>query len=887
MSKKNNLTYVPASAKTAAQKQDEAKQQRRRRSSANLSPEARKKLLKKRVWTLSVITLSMILVLTLSLIFATYEPTLYSEKTNTAPTEDADSNLIKNQEFSLSKLLYNGLLSSAVSYPYLPDNWTLSDSSNANNSVSGVVSLGSDDTDRVTNGLKSMGLTDAQISDILNTDGFDNTQSDGSSDETETKDNSVMLFYNKTESNAMVTSNSFTVPTGGYLEITVRIRTSITQGDGAFIALGTTSTYSSDSATVQFTGVDTDGAWKEYKIYVEGNKTSTRTVYLFIGLGTSSSPVSGWAEVDYATAVSAKKVDYLGASENGGDVKTHTFVKNASEDSVDIGSMIASGSVSAMTSEEITGDANLAELPFETSADRVIYKVSNASGSESDNSYMMKFGERFHITQSTATPYYRFSFWAKTADITNNNTGAYFYAVIYEVSADGEPVLSYTKSFDLVKTSTDEDDVNSGWAEYTFLLQPDNTKDYYVEFVFSLGELRYVGNGGYQHVTPDVGYEPYGNLYLTEFEMQAIYQSEYSSASEGDTIQKVSVSGSASTGLITNGSFDSPVSNAYSQNSAGVPVGYDPNGWSISFPRHMTDSGYVYTPHSATDVLFGILAKNADESDKQRYLGSDYADYFGHTGDDNILAVNVKNPTAVGFVSNKFTLSANSYYIISFMVKASDYSNIHAYLSGDIEQAFDIKDLTDDEYFVVNEYENGGYLKYNFIVKTGDSSKSVALELWVGDKDAAYGESGWTGLAASGTIVAFDEAKTQTIDETKFNEIVGSQDDAGNDVFTKEETKGQDENGKEVVTDVEYTTEKENVWVRDYSYTDTTASSSTDSGDSGSDDTTQPLEPINWLLLSSLILGVAVIIFLITMIVKKFRFVKKTNEIPDDPDYKK
>ena len=883
MSKKNNLTYVPASAKTAAQKQDEAKQQRRRRSSANLSPEARKKLLKKRVWTLSVITLSMILVLTLSLIFATYEPTLYSEKTNTAPTEDADSNLIKNQEFSLSKLLYNGLLSSAVSYPYLPDNWTLSDSSNANNSVSGVVSLGSDDTDRVTNGLKSMGLTDAQISDILNTDGFDNTQSDGSSDETETKDNSVMLFYNKTESNSMVTSNSFTVPTGGYLEITVRIRTSVTQGDGAFIALGTTSTYSSDSATVQFTGVDTDGAWKEYKIYVEGNKTSTRTVYLFIGLGTSSSPVSGWAEVDYATAVSAKKVDYLGASENGGDVKTHTFVKNASEDSVNIGSMIDSGSISAMTSDEIRDDANLAELPFETSADRVIYKVSNTSGSDSDSH--MNFGERFHVTQSTATPYYRFSFWAKTADITNNNTGAYFYAVVYKAAADGEPVLSYTKSFDLVKTSTDEDDVNSGWAEYTFLLQPDNTADYYVEFVFSLGELSPDGKGGYEIVNAD--FPTVGNLYLTEFEMQEIYQSEYSSASEGDAVKKVSVSGSASTGLITNGSFDSPVSNAYSQNSAGVPVGYDPNGWSISFPRHKTDSGYVYTPHSATDVLFGIVAKNASPDDKTNYLGSDYADYFGHTGDDNILAVNVKTPTAVGFVSNKFTLSANSYYIISFMVKAGDYSNIHAYLSGDIEQAFDIKGLTDDEYFVVNEYENGGYLKYNFIVKTGDSSKSVALELWVGDKDAAYGESGWTGLAASGTIVAFDEAKTQTIDETKFNEIVGSQDDAGNDVFTKTETKGEDENGKEVVTDVEYTTEKGNVWVRDYSYTDTTASSSADSGDSGSGDTTQPLEPINWLLLSSLILGVAVIIFLVTMIVKKFRFVKKTNEIPDDPDYKK
>ncbi len=60
MSKKNNLNYIPASAKTAAQKKDDAKQKQSRPSSGELSAEARKKLLKKRVWTLSVISLSFI-----------------------------------------------------------------------------------------------------------------------------------------------------------------------------------------------------------------------------------------------------------------------------------------------------------------------------------------------------------------------------------------------------------------------------------------------------------------------------------------------------------------------------------------------------------------------------------------------------------------------------------------------------------------------------------------------------------------------------------------------------------------------------------------------------------------------------------------------------------
>ena len=81
-------------------------------------------------------------------------------------------------------------------------------------------------------------------------------------------------------------------------------------------------------------------------------------------------------------------------------------------------------------------------------------------------------------------------------------------------------------------------------TSFASLLQPDNTADYYVEFVFSLGELSPDGKGGYEIVNAD--FPTVGNLYLTEFEMQEIYQSEYSSASEGDAVKKGDKIGEAS-----------------------------------------------------------------------------------------------------------------------------------------------------------------------------------------------------------------------------------------------------------------------------------------------------------------------------------------------------
>lgn len=873
MSKKNNLNYIPASAKTAAQKQEEAKKNKRR-DSYELSAEAKSRLLKKRIWTLSVISLSLILVLTLSIIFATYQPTLYSEKTNTPPTEDAQEGLIKNQDFNLSALLYNGLHSQALQYPFMPESWSLSNKS-INDSVAGIISRDEDEKANVIDGLKANGLTDDQINKLLAIDASENLADDA--------DKSVLLINNKAPTDVRVYSNSFSVPANGYLEITVKIRTEITSGDGAYIALKTTTSDSAE-AELQFTRVNTNGVWQEYKFFVEGSKTSSKTLYLFAGLGTDDNKVQGWAEIDFAKAVSAKKVSYIENAEKtdeellAANTKTKSYVKDINDENIfdiyPVGMLDSNGN--AMTPKT---NSELGELPFYGTPE--VYGITN-NDKQGD---FMQLSYNVPLNQSSASPYYRFSFWAKTEDI-QNNTGAYFYVNLFD--QNGNRLASYTKSFDLIKTSTDEDDTNSGWAEYSFLLQPDNTQAYEAEFVFSLGALKCDSNGVYSPA--DNPLKTTGSLYITELELKEIYQSEYTSASEGSSIVKVSITESTSTGLITNGNFDSPVANAYTGETTDVPSGYDPNGWSIKFPSAKdSDGNIVYTPHGNDDLLFGVLPKNADNVKKQEYLGANYEGFFGHTGDDNILAIRTKTNTAIGFVSNKFSLTANSYYIISFIVKTESANNVNAYLTGDIEQAFKVGDIAEDKYYAVEEYLTNGYTKYNFIIKTGDKAKSVALELWVGDKDAKYENDAWTGLAATDSIVAFDEAKTQTIDQDKFDDIVNDKVD-GKNVFTKTETKEpvKDEDGNDTdeteTTDVSYTTEMKNVWVRDFSYVD--KSDAIDS-DTDEEETTNPTAPIDWLLLSSLILSVAVIIFLITMIVKKFKKVKKYDETPDDPDYKK
>jgi len=855
--KKNNLNYIPASAKTAAQKKEESRQNGR----ANLSAAARSTLRKKRAWTLSVVSLSVVLVLTLSIIFASYVPAYYTQRTNNEPTQSSDGTLIQNQEFGLSELIYDVNGSTVLQYPYAPENWNIS-ANNMDKSVAGVISRDSGEKEKVKADLRSMGVNESDFNGLLEA-------SDLSAD----SDANVLLLYNKKDLDSKAYSNSFSVAANTYVEITVRVRTNVVSGEGAYILLKTSAGDTVD-ADLTFSGIN-DNNWTEYKFLIEGNKTSSKTLYLFVGLDAGSvDNQCSWAEFDFVKATKTKKVSYIETVEStlAQNTKTKSYVENVSDQNlINNDSSLVNGS-----SVQI-GETSEYELPFYNKDNLCVHKLHNPEGG--NKSEYMVLNRRIDIQQSSVSSYYRLSFWAKTKGL-KAETGAFFYAKVYE---DGNPSIYETIS--LVSTSEKADDLNSGWEEFSFLFKPDNNKSYQVEIVFSLGELRY-SNGVYEPAITTV--DTTGSLYVTEFELKEIYQSEFDNAAKGPNLAKVSLPSNTSSGLITNGSFDSPVSNA-SFDGTGVPTGFDPNGWDVIFPRASTSNGFVYTPHSNNDVSFGILSKDADDSEKAKYLGTrNYSEYFNHTGDDNILAVNVKNDTAIGFVSNKFTLSPNSQYVISFLVKADNNTKVNAYLTGDVDETFAINDISDGQYYKYSEFAiEDGYVKYNFIIKTGDVSKSVALELWVGQKNASYSTSTstWSGTAAAGTIVAFDEVYAESITEDQFDEIVTSKNDDQSKVFNKTEIK-DDAEDEDKITDVSYQTSKKNIKVKDFSYKDDTGAIATDEPTDVPPAEEVVYAPIDWLLFSSLILSVAVIIFLFAMVVKKFNKAQKVEYVAEDPDYK-
>lgn len=860
--KKNNLNYIPASAKTAAQKKEEAKQSKRE----NLSPEMRAKLLKKRAWTLSVISLCFVLVLTLSILFASYTPTYYNEKTNKAPGSDVVSGIIANEEFGLSTLLYNNSVSTLLQQPYLPSDWTLSQTT-ATTAVSGIISRDESTKSKVQSDLKAVGITDTDdINAIL-------ANTDATADK---DDKNVLLMYNKTSANTRAYSNSFSVAANSYLKVTVKVRADIADGEGAYIALKTSASDSKE-AEVIFTGIK-DADWTEYTFFVEGSKTSSKTLYLFVGLGTSDSKVQGWAEFDYAKAQTVKKVDYIKTvNENSSTtIKTKSYVNDINEtnwfDSIFDNSPVMQKGVYNTTTKKydlvaLTPEVGVQnaeyELPF-YDANTPVYKLSNTASS-SENSVFMKLTNKLPVNKSVTSKYYRLSFWAKTTDI-ELETGAFFYARL-----DGTTEFV---SINSVVTPTGDSDVNSGWKEFSFLFKPDNNLTYNAEIVFALGELRYA-NDNYAPVITDK--KTTGNLYVTEFELKEIYPSEYDSASAGSNIAKVALASATSTGLITNGSFNSPIANASNNDTL---TAFDPNGWNIVVPRANTADGVKYAPHSKDDVIFGIVGKST--VDVADYLGTSYADYFGHTGDDHVLAVKTKSATAIGFVSNSFTIPANSTYAVSVLVKASADNVANVYLTGDVAQTFKVAGIDADKYYQFREFDRKGYIKYNFVIKTGDIAKNVALELWVGDKDVDYANNAWdtTGFAPADTIVAFDEACADSITDKQFKDLVNAK-EGNNNVFAKTETTEDD-----VVTDVKYTTAKQNIMVTDFGYADETGAIETDD-DVTEEEKEEIVAPIDWLLFSSLILSVAVIIFLIAVICKKFKKAQKqTVEVVEDPDYK-
>ena len=876
MSKNNNQkkNYTPAYNRGSQGKQQSKKPQK---SGGGVTA-----ILKSRPFiTLTSVILALILVLTLSLVFAKYVPPYYKELSNDASTTETSSETLKNGNFNFLKST-----SSTLQYPYAPQNWTLT-SQSAEDNFTGVVSRSNEEKSKVETNLRGLNIPQNYINVVFGD--YPNTTDFPVYDPEDEDPLNVMMFYNNinnsTGSYAYAVSEGFSISAGRFAAISVCVKT---LGDGnGYIKLKTSATTTNSELKFSFS---TNGVWEIKTFYIESNSSASQTLYMEIGYGETDSKAKGIAIFDDATIKNINKAAFVEvylANEAHALDTNHKQVKSYNEALTDEGysffdTSFSMGSpynpASVLDQTNPDNDDLFNALPFfpldsTTNTYRDILSINNPTSS-SNQSVSFGFKGMFTIEKSTAAKYYRISFWVKT-DSINYESGAYVYLNV--LNMDGSVNREKSKFFQAIKTSTDEDDVFSGWENYNIYIKPSNTASYTADLIFSLGK--------YMPSAMDI--KTTGSLYVTELEMFEIQSQDFVRATSGGTTQKADLSdGNTSTGLIGNGDFNNPVNQATASSSLGL----HPASWNMRYVP-IGDTGTFYE-----NVNYGIVPNDSYDLAKGIYFPSSttQADLFSHTGNDSIFSMMITdNPGTFGIVSESLSFNVNSRYLISVLVQSNALDLVTVKLSGKDELVYtgaqlNSIDTSSTDYYKVNyaSQNYGGFTRVNFVIYTGELAVTgVRLELWLGSKDE---------LAPAGTYLAVDEAKTSMITDTVYDEFSEEEDNVFTVNYIDADGNSTDKDGnpidKENAADIILVANKTNVIGRDFTIRDIAEDEEEDDHDhdhDNDDDNDVPKEPINWAYLGSIIFGGILIVVVAIFLIRKLLKNKTKEPVEYDDTYKR
>ena len=199
-----------------------------------------------------------------------------------------------------------------------------------------------------------------------------------------------------------------------------------------------------------------------------------------------------------------------------------------------------------------------------------------------------------------------------------------------------------------------------------------------------------------------------------------------------------------------------------------------PSGWTLKGEKDKAVAGIVDV--NRENLLNNLATKLGITAEVLKAVPVDADDKpvetFGiYAGGDSYLLINssdveglAKESVRVGYVSNSFTLNANSYYKISVMVKVMGDSKASVYLMTDNNIAETNVDSKFENIEASTGVMTGGWKRYTFYVKTGFSSISATLGLYLGgqDKDIALTDANMTKLEnnLSGKYVRVEENGT-------------------------------------------------------------------------------------------------------------------------------
>lgn len=550
---------------------------------------------------------------------------------------------------------------------------------------------------------------------------------------------SVFAIYNVADARmGFYTTNPLYFKRGGYYKVTVSLNTKYVENGKAYLALGKSKDLS-DNTVIEIAQKDSENnGWNEYTFYVYANENTADELYFHFGLGKDSdNKAKGYILVDDL------KIEETDDTTQTGDYVTDNRFKPADNKLTDA-FVNKSGTDINGVSVTITGDGE------EFSADdKTPYVSSNFSERNrkftSAKATLAKFQTKATLQKDT---YYRFSVWVRTVDVPSTSG---VVLTVYDGDKDVNSAAKAIATFAAVTTDKDLADSSSslnGYRELVCYFHTASLQEQAVTFEISLGS-----GGAFTSSTLFSGTAYIANASLVETDY-----TKYNGASASGTYEKkYDWYETLSSETFTNGQFqkynysdtkffkDGGVNDKgeFQSTSFGVP-----SGWTLKGEKDKAVAGIVDV--NRENLLNNLAGKLGITAEVLKAVPVDANDKpvetFGiYAGGNSYLLINsadveglAKESVRVGYVSNSFTLNANSYYKISVMVKVIN-GQASVYLMTDNNIAETNVDSKFENIEASTGVMTGGWKRYTFYVKTGFSSISATLGLYLGgqDKDIA------------------------------------------------------------------------------------------------------------------------------------------------------
>lgn len=550
---------------------------------------------------------------------------------------------------------------------------------------------------------------------------------------------SVFAIYNVADARmGFYTTNPLYFKRGGYYKVTVSLNTKYVENGKAYLALGKSKDLS-DNTVIEIAQKDSENnGWNEYTFYVYANENTADELYFHFGLGKDSdNKAKGYILVDDL------KIEETDDTTQTGDYVTDNRFKPADNKLTDAFVNKSGADINGVP-VTITGDGEEFSADDKTPYVSSIFSARNRKFT-SAKATIAKFQTNATLQKDT---YYRFSVWVRTVDVPSTSG---VVLTVYDGDKDVNSAAKAIATFAAVTTDKDLADSSSslnGYRELVCYFHTASLQNQDVTFEISLGS-----GGAFTSSTLFSGTAYIANASLVETDY-----TKYNGASASGTYEKkYDWYETLSSETFTNGQFqkynysdtkffkDGGVNEKgeFQSTSFGVP-----SGWTLKGEKDKAVAGIVDV--NRENLLNNLATKIGITAEVLKAVPVDANDKpvetFGiYAGGNSYLLINsadveglAKESVRVGYVSNSFTLNANSYYKISVMVKVIN-GQASVYLMTDNNISETNVDSKFENIGASTASQTGGWKRYTFYVKTGFSSISATLGLYLGgqDKDVA------------------------------------------------------------------------------------------------------------------------------------------------------